>query len=193
MLDILSSSSNHDKNFKDTTNLRHFQKEKPNKRNWGLRVGNTTRKSDNTNEITDGNNSVSNSVESSRQKNSVGDAAGINFIGIYRRLHRQREIFFENCNGGMTWILFRRIYRRNIPRDSNPDSQAGTCRYHWQNQRRIYRRNIPSVNFSIYCLCRHSLFLCFSFFFPFFFHILPLTSQTAANHPSQLSPFLNTS
>jgi hypothetical protein len=32
-----------------------------------------------------------------------------------------------------------------------------------------------------------------SFFFPFFFPIPPVPSQTAANHPSQLSPLLNTS
>jgi len=103
-------------------------------------------------------------------------------IGIYRR-HRQRhEIFFENCNGGTTWILFRRIYRRNIPRDSTLDSQVGKCRYHWRNQRRIYRRNIssvsPSVNASIYCLCRHSLFLSSS--------VSPSSSPSSST--SHLSP-----
>ena len=57
--------------------------------------------------IADGNNSVSKSVGINRRKNTVGDAAG-----IYRRHRRRREIFFENCNSGMTWIIFRRIYRR---------------------------------------------------------------------------------
>jgi len=56
---------------------------------YGIRKS-TTRKSDNTNGITDGNflsvkiadenNSVSNSVGISRWKNSVGDAAGVKFF-----------------------------------------------------------------------------------------------------------------
>ena len=59
----------------------------------------TTRKSDNTNDITDIIISVG---KHCRRKHSVGNAAGIyprnNSVGIYR----WREIFFENCNGGMT-------------------------------------------------------------------------------------------
>jgi hypothetical protein len=35
------------------------------------------------------------------------------------------KFFFENCNGGMTWILFKRIYRQNIPRDSNQTAKQG--------------------------------------------------------------------
>jgi len=49
---------------------------------------------------------------------------------------------------------------------------------------------IPSVKTIIYTPSTDTLFLCFSFFF---FPIPPLPSQTAANHPSQLSTILNTS
>jgi len=49
---------------------------------------------------------------------------------------------------------------------------------------------IPSVKTIIYTPSADTLFLCFSFFF---FPIPPLPSQTAANHPSQLSTILNIS
>jgi hypothetical protein len=128
---------------------------------------------------------------------AVGDATGIygrnNSVGIYRR----RESFFENCNGGMTWIFFRQIYRRKYrgiqTRTAKQGRVANTDEITDGGTDGIFSSVIPSVNASIYCLCRHSLFLCLSFFFSFFFPIPPVPSQTAANHPSQLSPLLNTS
>jgi hypothetical protein len=124
---------------------------------------------------------------------AVGDATGIygrnNSVGIYRR----RESFFENCNGGMTWIFFRQIYQRKYrgiqTQTAKQGRVANTDEITDGGTDGIFSSVIPSVNASIYCLCRHSLFLCLSFFFP----IPPVPSQTAANHPSQLSPLLNTS
>jgi len=96
------------------------------------------------------------------------------------------------------WNFFWKLQRRDdvdfiqtnlpteIPRDSNPDSQAGTCRYHRRNQWQIYRRNIPSmspsVKTSIYCLCRHSLFLSSS--------VSPSSSPSSTSHlsPPKLQP-----
>jgi len=130
-------------------------------------------------------------------KQTIGDAVGIyrwnNFVSIYRR----RETFFESCNGVMTWIFFRRIYRRKyrgiqtrIVDQWRVANTGGITNDYTDGNIPLV---MPSVNAGIYSLCRHSFFLCFSFFFPFFFPIPPLPSQTAANHPSQLSPLLNTS
>ena len=145
--------------------------------------------------IADGNNSVSKFVGITRRKNSIGDAVGIyrrNYsVGIYQRHHRRREIFFENWNGGMTWIFFRRIYRRNTegfkPGQPNRDVSLTPT----ESPTEIFRQKIQNIlappTLSL------PLFICFSFFFPFFFPIPPLPCQTAANHPSQLSHLLNTS
>jgi hypothetical protein len=81
---------------------------------------NTTRKSTKTNGITDGYNSVSKSIGIYRQIPSVSDT-----VDIYRRIRRyirryiptvspmDYTVFLKSYNGVMTWIFFRRFYRRS--------------------------------------------------------------------------------
>ena len=131
----------------------------------------TTRKSEKTNGITDGLNSVSKSVGIYRRTNSVGDTVGIYrwnmSVGIYRPYLR-RTIHFVRKNAMVWW--------RGAFSDDFIDG--------------MYPSVIPSVKTIIYTPSADILFLCFSFFF---FPIPPLPSQTAANHLSQLSTILNTS
>jgi len=104
---------------------------------------------------------------------SVYTGGFANSVNFFWKLQRRDDVDFIQTNLPM-----------KISRDSNPDSQAGTCRYHQRNQRRIYRWNIlsviPSVNASIYCLCRHSLFLSSS--------VSPFSSSTSHLSPSKLQP-----
>ena len=107
------------------------------------------------------------------------------------------KLFLKVATASWCGFFFRRIYRRQyrgiqtrIADQWRVANTGGiTDGYTDGNISSV----IPSVNAGIYSLYRHSLFLCFSFFFPFFFPIPPLPSQTAANHPSQLSTLLNTS
>ena len=127
----------------------------------------TTRKSENTNGITGG---IFSSEIFNDGINSVSKVVGIyrqNYsIGIYRRYRRRRETFFEICNSVMTWIFFRRIYRR---------------KYRGFQTRIAVQRRVasiggitdgkflsvsPSVKASTYWLCRHSL--------PLFLLLLPI-------------------
>ena len=95
--------------------------------------------------------------------------------------------FLECCNGVMTWIFFQTLIQTEWPRDSNLDLRIVTWHIHRWNHRRVYRWKVSvgdSIGKSQYIPSADTLFLYFSFFFP----IPPLPSQTAANHPSQLSP-----
>jgi len=99
--------------------------------------------------------------------------------------------FLKSCNGVMTLIFFRWFYRQK-----DRGIQTGIS-IQWRDTVTdgltdgyidgIFLSVIPSVKANIYPLC-DSLFLYFSFFFPFFFLIPTLPSQTIANHLSQLSP-----
>ena len=117
------------------------------------------------------------------------------------------SVYTDRISNGL-YILFGKMQRRGDveffqtilptewPRDSNWDS----CTVTWHCHQRNHRRNVSvddsiSKNHYIRPLCRHSLplFLLLLLFFFFFFPIPPLPSQTATNHPSQLSTILNTS
>jgi len=100
---------------------------------------------------------------------SVYTGGFANSVNFFWKLQRRDDVDFIQTNLSM-----------KILRDSNPDSQAGTCHYHQRNQRRIYRWNILSVNASIYCFCRHSLFLSSS--------VSPFSSSTSHLSPSKLQP-----
>jgi len=99
----------------------------------------------------------------------------------------------ERCNGVVTCSFFRRFYRRN---DRGIQTEiviqwCGTVTNGITDGINLSVMVIPSEkNHYIPTLSADTLFLCFSFFF---FLIPPLPSQTAVNHPSQLSTILNKS
>jgi len=137
---------------------------------------NTTRKSAKTNGITDGYNSVSKSIGIYRQIPSVSDT-----VDIYRRICRyiptvsptDYTVFLKSYNGVMTWIFFRRFYRRN-----DRGIQTGIS-VQWCNTFTggitdgTCPSVIPSVKVNIYPLCRHSL--------PLFLLLLPHPTSPLPN------------
>jgi hypothetical protein len=153
----------------------------------------TTRKSDNTNGITDGNfprqflpTKIIPSQNLSKLTNRKTPAASPTARNFFWKLQRQDDVdFFKR--------IYQQKYRGIQTRTAKQGRVANTGKIIDGGTDGIFPSVISLVNPSIYCLCRHSLFLCFSFLFPFFFPIPPLPFQTAANHPSQLSPLLNTS
>jgi len=99
--------------------------------------------------------------------------------------------FFENCNGGMTWIFLRRICRQKYRGIQTRTAKQGRV----ANTGGITDGIFPSVILSekpVYTGSADTL----SSSLPLFLLLLPHPTsplQTAANHPSQLSPLLNTS
>jgi hypothetical protein len=75
--------------------------------------------------------------------------------------------------------FFQTILPTEWPRDSNWDSRIVTWHFHWRNHRRE-RFVSDSIGKSHYIRTSSTdtLFLCFSLFFPFFFLIPSLPSQT---------------
>ena len=83
-------------------------------------------------------------------------------------------MFFENCNGGMTWIFFRRIYRWKYRGIQTRTAKQGRVANTGEITDGIFPSVIPSVNASTYCLYRHSLVLS--------------SSVSPSSSPSHLSP-----
>ena len=139
-------------------------------------------------------NFISNAVGISRRKNFIGDSAGIyrwnNFVGIYRRHRRRREFFLKIATAGWRGFYSDEFTGGNTEgfkpgqpsRDVSLPPAKSTIDLPTEYSvgesvgKRQYILPLPTLSLP--------LFLCFSFFFPFFFHIPPLPSQTAANHPS---------
>jgi len=154
---------------------------------FGLCHHDTTRKSDKTNRMTDGNillviftdghNSVSKSVGIYRRPKFISETVGIYrrtiSVGVYRSF-RRRGISFVWKYATAWWC--QTILPTEWQRDSNWDSRIVTWYFHRQNRQWNHRR-IPSVSDSIgKTIIYPPIFLYFSFFF---FPIPSLPSQTA--------------
>jgi len=70
-----------------------------------------------------------------------------------------KKFFFENCNNEVTWIFFRRIYRQKYRGIQTQTAKQGRVANTGEITDSDTDEIFSSVNASIYCLYRHSLFL----------------------------------